>query len=146
MPAGTAGAQMTGFGIPFALNPAAGGGLFALDARTGAIRWKTPHPGCNAEPGCSPAQSAAVSAIPGVVFSAGLDGHVRAYVMETGSIVWDADTKHEYTTVNGVRGSGGSIDGPGATVSGGMLYVNSGYSFLGSAPGNVLLAFSVGGK
>jgi polyvinyl alcohol dehydrogenase (cytochrome) len=29
---------------------------------------------------------------------------------------------------------------------GGMLYVNSGYFFQGSAPGNVLLAFSVDGK
>jgi polyvinyl alcohol dehydrogenase (cytochrome) len=41
---------------------------------------------------------------------------------------------------------GGSLDGPGPVVVGGMLYVNSGYGFLGGAPGNVLLAFSVGGK
>ena len=28
-------------------------------------------------PGCSPAQSAAVTAIPGIVFSGGIDGHLR---------------------------------------------------------------------
>jgi len=27
-----------------------------------------------------------------------------------------------------------------------MLFVNSGYAYLGSAPGNVLLAFSVDGR
>jgi polyvinyl alcohol dehydrogenase (cytochrome) len=37
------------------------------------------------------------------------------------------------------------MDGPGPSVAGGMLYVNSGYSLFGSAPGNVLLAFSVDG-
>ncbi len=51
-----------------------------------------------------------------------------------------------YTTVNGVVATGGSIDGPGAVVVGGMLYVNSGYGIFGGAPGNVLLAFSIDGK
>ena len=32
---------------------------------------------------------------------------------------------------------------PAPVIVGGMLYVNSGYSFVGSAAGNVLLAFSV---
>jgi polyvinyl alcohol dehydrogenase (cytochrome) len=35
------------------------------------------------------------------------------------------------------------MDGPGAVVSGGMVYVNSGYVSLIGRPGNVLLAFSV---
>jgi polyvinyl alcohol dehydrogenase (cytochrome) len=48
--------------------------------------------------------------------------------------------------VNGAKASGGSLDGPGGVVVGGMLYVNSGYAFVGGAPGNVLLAFSVDGK
>ena len=38
---------------------------------------------------------------------------------------------------------GGSLNGPGPTVAGGILYVNSGYGALGFMPGNVLLAFSV---
>ena len=51
-----------------------------------------PHPGCGDKPGCSPAQSAAVTAIPGVVFSGGLDGHLRAYCVATAKIIWDVDT------------------------------------------------------
>jgi polyvinyl alcohol dehydrogenase (cytochrome) len=142
----TAGAQKSVFGISFQLDPKAGGGLFALKLETGEIAWQTPHPGCGEKPGCSPAQSAAVTAIPGVVFSGGLDGHLRAYSVEDGRILWDVDTGREFSTVNGVKASGGSLDGPGGVVVGGMLYVNSGYAFVGGAPGNVLLAFSVDGK
>ena len=142
---GTSGSQPTAFGFAMLLSPTAGGGLYALDVRTGAVRWTTPHPGCHDKPGCSPAQSSAVSAIPGVVFSGGLDGHLRAYAATTGAIVWDIDTEHDYTTVNNVKATGGSLDGPGPTIAGGMLYVESGYSFFGTAPGNVLLAFSIDG-
>jgi polyvinyl alcohol dehydrogenase (cytochrome) len=81
-----------------------------------------------------------------VVFSGGLDGHLRAYSAEDGRVLWDSDTERDFATVNGVKASGGSLDGPGAVIVGGILYVNSGYAFLGSAPGNVLLAFSVDGK
>jgi polyvinyl alcohol dehydrogenase (cytochrome) len=35
------------------------------------------------------------------------------------------------------------MDGPGPTIAGDMLYVNSGYGQWGGLPGNVLLAFSV---
>jgi polyvinyl alcohol dehydrogenase (cytochrome) len=87
-----------------------------------------------------------VTAIPGVVFSGGVDGHLRAYSAADGRIIWDVDTVREYKTVNGVKAKGGALDGPGAVVVGGMLYVNSGYFFQGSASGNVLLAFSVDGK
>ena len=75
-----------------------------------------------------------------------MDGHLRAYSTSDGRIVWDMDTVREYRTVNGVKGSGGSLDGPGPVVVGGVLYVNSGYGFLGGIPGNVLLAYSVDGK
>ena len=145
-PAGVKGAQNTTFGIPLLLDPKAGGGLFALNAATGAIIWKTPHPGCGDTPGCSPAQSAAVSAIPGVIFSAGLDGHIRAYSASDGKIIWDENTERDYTTINGVKANGGAIDGAGPVIVKGMLYLNSGYTFVGGAPGNVLLAFSVDGK
>ena len=50
---------------------------------------------------CSPAQSAAVTAIPGVVFSGSVDGHLRAYSAETGEVLWDTDTEREFETVNG---------------------------------------------
>jgi polyvinyl alcohol dehydrogenase (cytochrome) len=145
-PPGTPGAQPSVFGVPLRLNSEAGGGLFALNPENGAVVWHTPHPGCGGRPGCSPAQSAAVTAIPGVVFSGGLDGHLRAYASDTGSIVWDVDTARSYETVNGVPAQGGSMDGPGPVVVGGMLFVNSGYAYLGSMPGNVMLAFSVDGR
>jgi len=142
---GTPGAQPTEFGA-LKLDPKAGGGLFALKLETGEVAWHTPHPGCSEKPGCSPAQSAAVTAIPGVVFSGGLDGHLRAYSTEDGKILWDIDTMMDYKTVNQVKAHGGSLDGPGPVIVGGVVYVNSGYAFAGSAPGNVLLAFSADGK
>jgi len=71
---------------------------------------------------------------------------LRAYSMKDGKIIWDVDTQREYTTVNGVEASGGSLDEAGAVIVDGMLYVNSGYFFQGSTAGNVLLAFSVDGK
>jgi polyvinyl alcohol dehydrogenase (cytochrome) len=143
---GTPGGQPTVFGPQMRLNAQAGGGLFALNPATGATIWTRPHPGCGGRPGCSPAQSAAVTAIPGVVFSGGLDGHLRAYASEDGAIIWDMDTVQAYKTVNGVAANGGSLDGPGPVVVGGTVFVNSGYAFVGGIPGNVLLAFSVDGR
>jgi polyvinyl alcohol dehydrogenase (cytochrome) len=133
------------YGVPYELDPQIGGGLWALSLASGEVVWHTPHPGCT-KPGCSPAQSAAVTAIPGVVFSGGVDGHLRAYSAKDGSIVWDVDTERDYRTVNGVKASGGSLDESGPVVVGGILYVNSGYFFQGSTAGNVLLAFSVDGR
>jgi polyvinyl alcohol dehydrogenase (cytochrome) len=148
VPAGTPGAQA----IPnnssraFLVDATTGGGLLALKLDTGDEVWRTPHPGCNDVPGCSPAQSAAVTAIPGVVFSGGLDGRLRAYSSEDGRIIWDVDTKGEVSTVNGIAAHGGSINGAGPVVVGGMLYVSSGSGIFGGAPGNVLLAYSVEGR
>ena len=139
---GGEGGQPTLFGIPLMLNPDAGGGLYALDLQTGKIVWQTPHPGCHGVPGCSPAQSAATTVMPGVVFSGGLDGHLRAYDTATGKIIWDENTGRKFDTVNGVDANGGSLDGSGPVIVNGMLYVNSGYLFTGHTPGNVLLAFS----
>ncbi|HZZ22607.1 MAG TPA: PQQ-binding-like beta-propeller repeat protein [Roseiarcus sp.] len=123
----------------------AGGGLWALKLETGEEVWRTPHPGCGDAPGCSPAQSAAVTAIQGLVLSGGLDGHLRAYSTADGKIVWDMDTKGDYRTVNGVTAKGGSIDGGGAVIVDGIVYVGSGSGFVGTMPGNVLLAYSIDG-
>jgi polyvinyl alcohol dehydrogenase (cytochrome) len=128
------------------VDPKAGGGMFALRLDNGERVWYTPAPDCGTRPRCSPAQSAAVSAIPGVAFSGSVDGHFRAYSATDGKIVWDFDTVRSFETVNGVPARGGSIDGPGAAIAGGMLFVNSGYGGNGGIPGNVFLAFSVDGK
>jgi polyvinyl alcohol dehydrogenase (cytochrome) len=127
-------------------DPKQGGGMFALRLEDGERAWYTPPPGCGTRARCSPAQSAAVSALPGVAFSGSVDGHIRAYSATDGKIVWDFDTIRPYETVNGVAARGGSIDGPGPAIAGGMLFVNSGYPTAGGTPGNVLLAFSVDGK
>jgi polyvinyl alcohol dehydrogenase (cytochrome) len=128
------------------LDPKVGGGLFALDLKTGKIRFKVPPSECGDRKQCSPAQAAAVTAIPGVVFSGGVSGYLRAYATRDGSLLWEVDTAQDYITVNGVKGKGGAMEGPGPTVVAGMLYVNSGYGSWGGISGNVLLAFSVDGK
>jgi len=127
-------------------DPNQGGGMYALRLATGEKVWYTPPFSCGERKRCSPAQSAAVTAIPGVAFSGAVDGHLRAYSMTDGKVIWDFDTVGDYKAVNGVEARGGSIDGPGPAVAGGMLFANSGYVSAGGMPGNVLLAFSVDGK
>jgi polyvinyl alcohol dehydrogenase (cytochrome) len=135
-----------GTGKKLLLDPKGGGGLFALDVLTGKKVWTAPPASCGDRPNCSPAQSAAVTAIPGVVFSGSVDGHLRGYSMRDGTVIWDVDTARDFQTVNGLTAKGGSMDGPGPAVAGGMLYVSSGYGAWGGLPGNVLLAFSPDGK
>jgi len=137
--------------VPYSLStdvdPKRGGGMFALNLANGKRVWYTPPVPCPADKKrCSPAQSAAVTAIPGVAFSGSVDGHLRGYSTKDGSVLWDVDTEQPYKTVNGVEAHGGSMDGPGPVIAGGMLFVNSGYAAGGGVPGNVLLAFSVDGK
>ncbi len=126
--------------------PNAGGGLIALNTITGTQVWHADpvHPDCQKTPGCSAAQVAPATLIPGVVFSGSLDGHLRAYDVRNGRVIWDFDTAREFKTIDGVEAHGGSLDKNGPAVAGGMLYVESG-NFVGM-PGNVLLAFSVDGQ
>jgi polyvinyl alcohol dehydrogenase (cytochrome) len=127
------------------LDPSKGGGLFALSATTGEKLWVTPAPSCQGRKNCSPAQSAAAAAMPGVVFTGSVDGHVRGYSTRNGTIIWDFDTARDYQTVNKVPARGGSMDGPGPAIAGGALYIPSGYGIWGGLPGSVVLAFSVDG-
>ncbi len=134
-------------GFRLTLDPKKGGGLHALDLKTGKIAWSTkPTPCAAGRTDCSPAQSAAVSAIPGLVFSGSVDGHLRAYSTETGEVLWDTDTARQFDTVNGKSAHGGSLDAAGPAIVNGMVFVNSGYGQWGGMPGNVLLAFSVNGR
>lgn len=136
--------------VPFAQNtdadPRRGGGMFALRLTDGQKVWYTAPVPCGERPRCSPAQSGAVSAIPGIAFSGSYDGHLRAYSAVDGKVVWDFDTERAYDSVDGEPGRGGTLDGAGPVIGGGLLYVNSGYAVSGGQPGNVLLAFSVDGK
>jgi polyvinyl alcohol dehydrogenase (cytochrome) len=123
-------------------------GISALKLSTGETVWNTPAPkvACATQSTCPPAQSAAVSVIPGAVFSGAENGHFRAYSTKTGEILWDFDTAQTFETINKVPAKGGSINGAGPAIANGMVYTNSGYGGFGGSPGNVLLAFSVDGK
>lgn len=123
-------------------------GIWALKLATGEKVWSTPAPKVTCAEGqnCNGAQSAAISVIPGAVFSGAINGHFRAYSTKTGEILWDFDTARAFETVNQVKAKGGSINGAGPTIAGGMVFTNSGYSGFGGTAGNVLLAFSVDGK
>jgi polyvinyl alcohol dehydrogenase (cytochrome) len=120
--------------------------MFALKLATGAVVWHTPPADCGKRPRCSPAQLAAVSAIDGIAFSGAADGHLRGYSTRDGKVVWDFDSVRIYAAVGGLTGRGGSMDGPGPAIAGGMVFVNSGYIANGEIPGNVLLGLSVDGK
>ncbi|HLZ85221.1 MAG TPA: hypothetical protein VKQ54_16780, partial [Caulobacteraceae bacterium] len=93
----------------------------------------------------------APSVMPGVVFSGTMDGWFRAYDTATGKVLWaNSTTDRTYDTVNQVKGQpGGSIDGMGPAIAGGMVYTMSGFlgaSNTGGNPVNVLLAFSPDGR
>ena len=124
-------------------NPGASGGMHALDLRTGRVVWSAPGAGCANKTPCKPSQVAAVTLIPGAVFSGTMDGRLRGYSTRDGKVLWEYDTARDFTTVNGVKANGGSMSNSGPAIVGGMLFVNSGYSHHGGIlPGNVLLAFS----
>jgi polyvinyl alcohol dehydrogenase (cytochrome) len=127
-------------------DPDAGGGLFALRVATGKKVWHVspPTPDCKGIRGCGAAQIAPVTLIPGVVFSGSMDGHLRAYDVRNGRVIWDFDAARGFKTVDGVVARGGSFNKNGPVIAGGMLFVQSG-NFMGIS-GNVLLAFSVDGK
>ena len=129
-----------------ALDPNAGGGLVAVDLASGNILWDAPPVSCEGRTRCSPAQGAAVTAIPGVVFSGSQSGEMRAFAAATGKEIWRFDTVRDFDTVNGAKGRGGSIDQAGTVIVDGMVYFNSGYSKFGANPGNVLLGFGLPGS
>jgi polyvinyl alcohol dehydrogenase (cytochrome) len=118
------------------------GGIAAVDIRNGERKWFTPiapAEGRTKHPG----QTGPLSAIPGIIFSGGFDGVVRALSASDGTIVWQFDTLRDFQTINGVAAKGGSIGAAGPVVAGGILFVPSGYvGVQNSMPGNVLLAFA----
>jgi polyvinyl alcohol dehydrogenase (cytochrome) len=137
-------------------------GLSALDPATGKVLWNVPAPKAPCHyagdrsrdrggGACSRAQSQAPSAMPGVVFSGTMDGWFRAYDAATGKVLWaDSTTERTYDTVNQVKGQpGGSLDGLGAAIASGRVFVMSGFNGAANTGGNgtnVLLAYSIDGK
>lgn len=85
-----------------------------------------------------------VTAIPGLVFSGGWDGMLRALNAKDGKVIWEFDTQRDFPTVNNVQAKGGSIGSPGPIVAGNMVFVASGYvGVRAGAGGNVMLAFAL---
>ena len=72
----------------------------AVRARSGHGKfvWNEPAPvpKCAGQRGCSVSQKSPPTAIPGVVFSPSMDGHVRAHDTKTGKIIWDFDTRSSF--------------------------------------------------
>ena len=119
------------------------GGIAAVQLKEGERKWFTPL-----EPAPAMARHAGqdgpLTAIPGVVFSGGWDGVLRALSGSDGHVIWEYNTVHEFETVNGVPGKGGSMGAAGPVIVGGTLFTGSGYiGVKNGMPGNVLLAFSV---
>jgi polyvinyl alcohol dehydrogenase (cytochrome) len=131
------------------IDPSLKPGLYAVDARTGAIKWMySPEADCSGDRQqrirlCSrgAALSGAPTYIDGVVITGGLDGYLHAVDATTGEALWKYDTVRTFKGYNGVEGRGGSIDAASITAVNGRLFVNSGYGMFGQAAGNALLAF-----
>src|SRR5579863_3379200 len=93
------------------------GGIAAVQIRDGERKWFTalaPAPALAAHPG----QEGALTAIPGVIFSGGWDGVLRALATADGRVVWEFNTVQDFKTVNGVAAKGGSLSVSGPTVAG----------------------------
>ncbi len=113
-------------------------GLAAFRLATGEKVWAFTPPAGGGTLGAAP------TAIPGVIFEGSSNGRLYAVSAADGKQIWEFDTAQEFSTVNKVSAHGGAIAVSGPVISGGMVFVSSGYAITsGASGGNVLLAFSV---
>jgi polyvinyl alcohol dehydrogenase (cytochrome) len=115
------------------------GGMVALRLATGDVAWRATFPKTGT---ARVINSAAATAMPGVVFLAGSDGKLHALSTTDGHTLWEYDTAKPFETVNNVPAKGGAIASIGPSIANGMLFIGSGYAVTGTNSGNVLLAFS----
>jgi polyvinyl alcohol dehydrogenase (cytochrome) len=124
----------------FGLGP---GGIGAVRLRDGERQWFTgipPAPGMERQVG----HDGPLTTVPGLVFSGGWDGVLRALSAWDGRVLWSFNTARQFPAVNGVPARGGSMGAPGPVVAGDMLFVVSGYvGVRQGAAGNLLLAFGL---
>jgi polyvinyl alcohol dehydrogenase (cytochrome) len=80
------------------------------------------------------------------VFAGGLDGILRAFDVDNGSILWETNTRQSFGTRNGIEAMGGSIESDGPVIMNGQVFITSGYEKWAEAPGNVLLVYSLDGN
>ena len=69
------------------------GGVWALDLKSGAKKWTTPIAPI---PQRQSGQTAALTVIPGAVFSGGSDGVLRAFATGDGKQIWEFDTVRDF--------------------------------------------------
>ena len=124
-------------------------GIYAFDVATGVPAWehrleadcadgrRERLPTCDARYGLS----ATPLVVDGAVVTGGLDGRIHIFEARTGDVLFRYDTARPFETINGVEGTGGSIDSHSIGAGAGMLFIGSGYGSFSQAPGNVLLAF-----
>lgn len=132
---------------PYNVGPAHPG-IHALSLSTGEVLWRNDLPNqCEASPFlCWPGISAAVSSTTDLVFAGGLDGILRAFDTDDGSILWETNTRQSFGTRNGIEATGGSIESDGPVIVNGQVFITSGYEKWGEAPGNVVLVYSLNGE
>jgi len=115
------------------------GGMVALKLATGDIVWRAKF---DTPAAARVSNSAAATAMPGVVFLAGTDGKLHALSTADGHVLWEYDTAKTFQTVDKVPARGGAIASIGPSIVDGMLFIGSGYAVTGTNSGNVLLAFA----
>ncbi len=121
-----------------------GAGLHAIEIATGKVLWRNFADNiCGEQKHCDPGISAAITATAGMVFAGHLDGRFRAYAADTGTVLWEYDTRQPVKTTSGLTASGGSISGSGPAMADGHVVLNSGYGLYNHMPGNLLLVFEV---
>jgi len=128
----------------------ADGSLNAVDLMTGKLVWRTPTPrdGCKGREDdfCMNGIVSPPVVVGDAVIVGAMDGVLRAYDKRNGRIFWSYDAIRSYTSVNGLKGNGGSFGMGGVTIVGNMMYVSAGSGMLRytGRQGNVLLAFQLG--
>lgn len=71
-----------------------------------------------------------------------MDGHLRAYAKNSGSVVWQFNALEPQIAVNSASAIGGSFGGAsGPVFDGDMMFITSGYGLYFHMPGNALVAF-----
>ncbi len=116
--------------------------MYAVRVDSGEKLWGTPAP----EGAGNKAQVSAVAAMPGLAFSGSWAGTCVRIPPRPAKLSGTSMPCAILKTVNHVPAQGGSFNGGGPAIAGGMVVTMNGYGFVGGKPGNVLLAFTVDGK
>jgi polyvinyl alcohol dehydrogenase (cytochrome) len=124
-------------------------GMYAFDVVSGESLWQhRVTSDCAGErnervPQCSSRYglSATPLVVDGAVVSASIDGRIFIFDGEDGRVLFEFDSARPFPGLNGIEGTGGSIDSHSIAAGAGMILIGSGYGSFSQPAGNVLLAF-----